>query len=74
MRLLDISTHELKTFYGDTTPYAILSHRWRENEVTFQDLQSGNASRMAGYDKIERTCSIAAAVGLKYAWIDTRCI
>jgi hypothetical protein len=74
MRLLDTSTHELKTFNGDIPPYAILSHRWRENEVTFQDLQSRNASHYAGYDKIERTCSIAAAAGLKYAWIDTCCI
>ncbi|KAK0647076.1 heterokaryon incompatibility protein-domain-containing protein [Cercophora newfieldiana] len=74
MRLLDTTTHKLKLFHGDVPPYAILSHRWRENEVTFQDLQAGDASQLEAYDKIARTCSIAAAAGLQYTWIDTCCI
>ncbi|KAK0624067.1 heterokaryon incompatibility protein-domain-containing protein [Immersiella caudata] len=74
MRLLDTITHKLKSFHGDPPPYAILSHRWRENEVTFQDLQTSDPSSLEGYDKITKTCSISAAAGLEYAWIDSCCI
>lgn len=39
MRLINTSTLEIKDFVSDTDrpPYAILSHRWGENEVTYQD-------------------------------------
>jgi hypothetical protein len=43
MRLLDVSTYTLHTFYGDDIPpYAILSHTWLrdDEEVTFADIQS----------------------------------
>lgn len=41
MRLLRIETLELETFINASTrpPYAILSHTWGTDEVTFQDLQ-----------------------------------
>lgn len=61
-------------FAGEHPPYAILSHRWGEDEVTFQDLEGGHAREMVSYSKIDMTCSIAAAAGLEYAWIDTCCI
>lgn len=39
MRLINTATLEIKDFVSDTDrpPYAILSHRWGENEVTYQD-------------------------------------
>ena len=38
MRLIDVRTLELKEFYGIATPpYAILSHTWTDEEVTFQE-------------------------------------
>ena len=38
MRLINATTFELKEFSdADLPPYAILSHRWGENEVSYQD-------------------------------------
>lgn len=57
---------------GNNVPfYAILSHRWGQEEVSLQDLKSGEAERKAGYDKIKNACSQAVAHGLDYIWIDT---
>ena len=37
MRLLNVNTLELKEFYDNNIPrYAILSHRWGDDEVTYQ--------------------------------------
>lgn len=39
MRLIDVETLELKEFVDDNIPpYAILSHTWGQEEVSFQDL------------------------------------
>jgi len=54
--------------------YAILSHRWNEKEVSFQDLQNGKGKRMPGYSKIQRCCAQAQLDGWQYAWIDSCCI
>ncbi|KAH6847019.1 putative ankyrin repeat-containing protein [Chaetomium sp. MPI-CAGE-AT-0009] len=74
MRLLNTTTRKLEAF--STPPlYAILSHRWSAEEVTFQDIQDGNAElKETAYAKILHTCSIAAAGGIDYVWIDTCCI
>ncbi|KAK1760291.1 ankyrin repeat-containing domain protein [Echria macrotheca] len=75
MHLLHTRTLELQYFGNrDVPPYAILSHRWEAEEVTFQDVQSGNALTKAGYSKLEGTCSLARSHGFEYAWIDTCCI
>lgn len=38
MRLINATTFELKEFFdADLPPYAILSHRWGEHEVSYQD-------------------------------------
>ena len=43
MRLLDTATVELHEFHGEAIPdYAILSHTWGQDEVSFQDLQRHN--------------------------------
>lgn len=34
-----------------TPPYAILSHTWAEEEVTFQDMKSNFARRKTGFQK-----------------------
>jgi len=75
MRLLNTITHKLEEFGGIKTPlYAILSHTWEENEITFQDIQSADVENRVGYEKVEKTCSVAAAHGFNYIWIDTCCI
>ncbi|KAH7926856.1 HET-domain-containing protein [Leucogyrophana mollusca] len=54
--------------------YAILSHVWGDNEVTFRDISRPHAIRMKGYAKIEHSCAQALADGYEYIWIDTCCI
>ena len=42
MRLLNVETFTLSEFFGTSVPeYAILSHRWEDDEVTFEDLKAG---------------------------------
>ncbi|CAG8952888.1 hypothetical protein HYFRA_00007602 [Hymenoscyphus fraxineus] len=71
MRLLNTSTLTLEEFYGAVPKYAILSHRWEKEEVSFQAM---NAGRAGGYEKINRSCSQAMDDGLRYIWVDTCCI
>ncbi|KAH7411306.1 heterokaryon incompatibility protein-domain-containing protein [Cadophora sp. MPI-SDFR-AT-0126] len=75
MRLLNTRSLTLHTFFDKAVPhYAILSHRWEEEEVTFQDLQSGRGPSMPGYAKIDACCAQARSDGWEYAWIDSCCI
>ncbi|KAF2185267.1 HET-domain-containing protein [Zopfia rhizophila CBS 207.26] len=75
MRLLNTTTLLPEEFGGsETPPYAILSHTWESNEVTFQDIGEGYAQNDVRYKKIEKSCSLAAADGYRYIWIDTCCI
>jgi hypothetical protein len=55
-------------------PYAILSHTWGDDEVSFQDIQSESCHTKAGYEKIQQCCKLAAEDGFEYAWVDTCCI
>ena len=43
MRLLNTTTLELEEIIGDRPAYAILSHRWQDDEVSFQDAIKGKA-------------------------------
>ncbi|KAK0627345.1 heterokaryon incompatibility protein-domain-containing protein, partial [Immersiella caudata] len=76
MRLLDVNSLRLKLFTEAQTPrYAILSHVWGREEVTFADIHDlAKAHRMRGFDKIELSCIQARRDGLDYIWIDTCCI
>lgn len=75
MRLLRCSTLEFEEFMGDDFPaFAILSHRWSNDEVSLKDMIDGTASGKAGYAKIKRCCDRALEDGLQYAWVDTCCI
>jgi hypothetical protein len=77
MRLINCKSLELEEFFGNHIPdYAILSHTWGGEEVTFSDLPLHQAPAIAksGYRKIKHTCEQALRHGLYYAWIDTCCI
>jgi hypothetical protein len=75
MRLLDTSTLELSEFYTpNVPPYAILSHTWNVEEVTFQEQFSPRKTAKKGWAKIAKTCELARSSGLAYAWVDTCCI
>ena len=66
---------EMEEFVGDTNhEYAILSHTWGEEEVSFRQYSAPTARLMAGYHKIEHSCVLASRSGLPYLWIDTCCI
>lgn len=78
MRLLDTSTLKLSEFYDANIPrYAILSHTWGEEEVSFHDLQNKPPEQLdglEGYMKIKACCALAASCSYEYFWIDTCCI
>ena len=74
MRLLKTHPVEIRQFGDNDIPsYAILSHRWDEEEVTFQDIVGAHAAKKRGYEKVQNSCSTAAADGFEYVWIDTCC-
>ncbi|WQF90267.1 Putative heterokaryon incompatibility [Colletotrichum destructivum] len=78
MRLLNCSTLKIEEFFGSSIPksYVVLSHRWEDDEVTYQDVIH-NAKTLAqkrGWAKIRETCRIALERGHNYAWVDTCCI
>ena len=75
MRLLNVHTMKLHTFYNEKIPpYAILSHTWLadDEEVSFSQIQTPEACRhMLGFRKIEFLCGQAKEDGYEWAWMDT---
>ena len=75
MRLLHTSLLEFEEFFDSQVPkYAILSHRWAEKEVTFQDFEVGRQQVWPAFVKISNCCAVAFSQGLDWVWIDTCCI
>jgi len=67
MRLLHTRTLELKSFFENIPPYAILSHCWEEEEVVFSDLVDLDAAkRNLGFSNIEKTCAQAVKDGFDW--------
>ncbi|KAH8710130.1 hypothetical protein GQ44DRAFT_714704 [Phaeosphaeriaceae sp. PMI808] len=77
MRLLHFDKSDrlvLTNFSGETIPpYAILSHRWGDEEVLFEDLVNDAWKRKAGQKKILFCSEQAAHDQLEYFWINTCC-
>ncbi|KAK0752765.1 heterokaryon incompatibility protein-domain-containing protein [Schizothecium vesticola] len=78
MRLINTTTLALREFWGNDTPrYAILSHTWEEEEITYQQftqLSHEELAKFKGFDKIRRTCQLAQHSKIEWAWVDTCCI
>ncbi|KAF1994704.1 HET-domain-containing protein, partial [Amniculicola lignicola CBS 123094] len=75
MRLLSTKTLELQEFSQDRVPnYATLSHRWREEEVSFQSLEQKTWRASKGGIKLLKCCERAREDGYDWVWIDTCCI
>jgi hypothetical protein len=71
MRLLNAQTKQFEEFFDKTPPYAILSHTWGSNELTFKQMEQ------SGYipsRKIDGCCEQALKDDLMYVWVDTCCI
>ncbi|KAI0812046.1 heterokaryon incompatibility protein-domain-containing protein [Xylaria sp. FL0064] len=79
MWLLNTFTWEMKEFISNkqAPPYAILSHTWGDEEVSFRDWQyepTKDIGEKAGFTKIKYCCDQAVSDGLEWLWIDTCCI
>lgn len=88
MRLIDVHTYRLKEFHHDVPQYAILSHTWGDEEVTFQEyrlltehrsicsinIDAREVKKKAGFVKIVGACRRAQDDKLGYLWCDTNCI
>lgn len=76
MWLLDNASLTLVSFPNPPAKYAILSHTWEDDEVTFQDMMGNmnKAHAKRGFDKIRRTCKLALERDIPYSWVDTCCI
>lgn len=77
MRLIEAPTLELIDFIeGSIPPYACLSHRWSDEEVSFQQWQSRTPEieARAGYLKVVQACEVAQGHGINFLWADTCCI
>ncbi|CAK7199467.1 hypothetical protein SEUCBS139899_002147 [Sporothrix eucalyptigena] len=78
MKLINCSTKRIEEFVQDIPAYAILSHTWEADELTFAMLLQGGPSeavtKRQGWQKIEWSSSQALSDGLQYVWVDTVCI
>lgn len=78
MRLINSNTLQLEDFFTRPIPeYAILSHTWGPEEVTYQQFMSSDRheiKHLKGYIKIKEACTLARNRQLQYVWVDTCCI
>lgn len=79
MRLLSTNTFTLNEFFAGIPKYAIVSHTWGTDEVSFQDIQRDHVwlateKPDAKFAKIKNSCEKAASQGYEFIWIDTCCI
>ncbi|KAH8650128.1 heterokaryon incompatibility protein-domain-containing protein, partial [Xylariales sp. PMI_506] len=83
MKLLRTDSLEVVEFSPDVIPkYAILSHTWGRQEITWTDLRArtsaglvhSSVKKKEGYAKVCRSADVAARDGYHYIWIDSCCI
>ena len=77
MRLLNARTRQLESFNDERKipEYAILSHTWGKDEVTFRDFAELSPEQLIlkeGYDKVAKCCAKSLEYdGLEWVWMDT---
>ncbi|KAK3322641.1 heterokaryon incompatibility protein-domain-containing protein, partial [Apodospora peruviana] len=81
MRLINTKTLQIEDFSGRKAPrYAILSHTWGNEELTFQDwLYIQRLKSKEGYHKMTKACERARqsqhnSPACQWLWADTVCI
>lgn len=82
--MLRTDTLEIEQFgFGPIPKYAILSHRWGEYELSFQDVNNliwkkkgfeNDLPKVEAFKKIRNCCARAKFDSFQYAWIDSCCI
>ena len=76
MRLLNTRTWHLCDFVSDDSVprYAILSHTWDDEEVSYHQwtaIPAQDLAHLKGYRKIRAFGDKAAKNGFEWAWVDT---
>lgn len=76
MWLINTRTLQLEEVWDERKQrYAILSHRWEDEEVSFRDMQNlAVANKLKGFAKISKLCELALEEEHQYIWVDTCCI
>lgn len=75
IRLIKTDDLSLHVYEGRNVPeYAILSHRWEADEISFQELQGNLNQHKAGWQKLRQFCRYAERRGQRFVWMDTCCI
>ncbi|KAK1755526.1 heterokaryon incompatibility protein-domain-containing protein [Echria macrotheca] len=82
MRLINTTTEKLEEFIDPKKfpKYAILSHRWLDEEVTCREYQEESTNlktqhnKCKSLEKIRKACQLAKGRKHEYIWIDTCCI
>lgn len=60
MWLLHATELRLQQFSPDDVPkYAILSHRWEQEEAAFQNMKKGTFRQLKGFSKLQGCCERA---------------
>lgn len=81
MHLINTTTLQLHTVIDEEEEeYAILSHRWQDEEVLYDDMRDLSQCRKSGKAKLEafcveaQRCTTSRLQKFKYVWADTCCI
>lgn len=75
MRLINTRDITFEELIGDSIPqYAIVSHRWGDDEVSYQDFLQGQRKQSYGWTKILKGCQLALDLGYSWLWMDTCCL
>lgn len=75
MRLLRVDSLTFEEhFEPDVPQYAILSHRWEEEEILYADIIAGRFKHKKALMKLRYTCEQTRKDNLEFVWIDTFCI
>ncbi|KAK0749985.1 heterokaryon incompatibility protein-domain-containing protein, partial [Schizothecium vesticola] len=78
MRLLNTNTLGFEEFFGEAGNgipyYAILSHTWGPDEVSYRDHADGIGPSRQGWAKVRDASKLANEEGFEFLWIDTCCI
>jgi len=83
MRLINTTTLQLVEHVSDIPEYAVLSHTWGNEEISFQDwnrIQRLDWPRRTSltfkdaFQKVTTFCRLCQDAGYDWAWVDTCCI